>query len=275
MINKNNLFIIVSLILGFIISLFYNRNFNKMFIFYFIIISIIFYVLFYFLGGNNVYENFDQYGGLLDDLSTILDKLEKYSNEEEEENNIPSSLPVQIPIQQTPVLVEEEQILSLTPTEEETIPNINKHLMSSGLNEKYLPFNINISYNAQNSTNNLNNDSATESKNNKEDHRIVNEKDNEIYNSKNLGPIGNCGLSRIYNNSDWIYGSNAWTNNPDYYIPHKTESCPQQIINNIPYPINETALSKIKDTNTVCPIEINTPWSEYRSGDSDPEPFNL
>lgn len=251
-----------------------------MFIFYFIIISIIFYVLFYFLGGNNVHENFDQYGGLLDDLSSILDKLEKYSNEEEEENNIPSSFPVQIPMQQTPVQqapvqVEEEQILSLSPAEEETQPDINTHLMSSGLNEKYLPFNINISYNAQNSTNNLNNDSVTEKEKNKEKHQRNNETPHEIDNSKNLEPIGNCGLSRIYNNSDWIYGSNAWTNNPDYYIPHKTESCPQQIINNIPPPINETALNKIKDTNTVCPLEINTPWSEFRSGDSDPEPFNL
>jgi hypothetical protein len=249
MTNKNILFIIVSFILGFIISIFYNKSFNKNFIFYFITISIIFYVIFYYLGGNNTYENFDDYGYILNDLSSILDKLEKYSNEEEE---------------QTSNIVQEEQHekkqenppnnnnLSLVPSEENSASTTPTPDITKYLSEKYLPFNINISYNAQNSTNNLNNNDNIPNKHN----------NNTNTNTKNLGPIGNCDSSRIYNNSDWIYGSNAWTNNPDYYIPNK---------------INEISLSKLKNNNnnTVCPLEINKPWSEYKSGDSDPEPFNL
>jgi hypothetical protein len=153
--------------------------------------------------------------------------------------------------------------------------------MSSGLSEKFLPFNINISYNAQNSTNNLNSNNNDDKPNNDDNKQNINIKKinkniNEENISKNLGPIGNCDNSRIYNNSDWIYGSNAWTNNPDYYIPpHKTESCPETVITNVKNPINEIQFSKFKENKNVAPIIINTPWSEYRSGDSDPEPFNL
>ena len=132
-----------------------------------------------------------------------------------------------------------------------------------------IPFNINISYNAQNSTNNLNNDSIPLPQQQQPQQQPINN------NTKNLGPIGNCGLSRIYNNSDWVYGSNAWTNNPDYYIPHKKESCPQTIVPVSPPPLNEIAMSKFKENKEACPLEISKPWSEWLSGDNDPEPFNL
>jgi hypothetical protein len=274
MINKNNLFIFVSLILGFIISIFYNKNFNKTFLLYFIIISIIFYILFYFLGGNNIYENYDNYDYLLNDLSHMLDRLEKYTNdqhqEEESHHNEHQEEETHHNQHQEEESHKNKPVISLVPTEEELNINngidINKYLMS----EKYLPFNINISYNSQNSTNNVNNDSELDQKTLSKNNDI----ERNLNNSKNLGPIGNYENSRIYNNSDWIYGSNAWTNNPDYYIPHKKESCPDKIVNNIK-PINEIAFSKMKDNNYVCPLEINTPWSEYKSGDSDPEPFNL
>jgi Na+/melibiose symporter-like transporter len=58
MIKKNYLFIIVSIILGIIISYYYNPKFDKKYFMMFTMISIISYILFYFLGNINQYENF-------------------------------------------------------------------------------------------------------------------------------------------------------------------------------------------------------------------------
>ena len=60
----NTYFILISLILGFIISFFYVRKFNLLFLGNFIIISLIFLILFYFLAErkelfkNDEVENF-------------------------------------------------------------------------------------------------------------------------------------------------------------------------------------------------------------------------
>ena len=138
MINKNNLFIFVSLILGFIISIFYNKNFNKTFLLYFIIISIIFYILFYFLGGNNIHENYDNYDYLLNDLSHMLDRLEKYTNDQHQEEEEIHHYQHQEEESHHNQHQQEEShkdkpVLSLVPTEEElNIKNgidINKYLM--------------------------------------------------------------------------------------------------------------------------------------------------
>jgi len=167
-----------------------------------------------------------------------------------------------------------------------------------------VPFNINISYNSQNSTNNLENNKVQTS--NKESisensNRIPYEniqtqkiKKEEIPMKKmqnkcnrNLGTY-NYSDSRIYNNSDWIYGNYAWTNEPDYYIPEESNyqlprpakkdissynNCPSIPISQ---PLNKLISSKnFKNNTNVCPMAINTPWTEYKSGDSEPEPFNL
>jgi len=165
-----------------------------------------------------------------------------------------------------------------------------------------IPFNINISYNSQNSTNNLENNKVQTS--NKE---TISENSNRIpYENnppqkitkeipvkrqnkcnKNLGTY-NYSDSRIYNNSDWIYGNYAWTNEPDYYIPEESNyelprpakkdissynNCPSIPISQ---PLNKLISSKnFKNNGNVCPMAINTPWTEYKSGDSEPEPFNL
>ena len=165
--------------------------------------------------------------------------------------------------------------LSLVPTEEETTsnntqqnipqeesfvkPNLNNIALSKSLPNGYGPLNINISYNSQNSTNTLKEGMNQYGLNNYDDKDNINRDRNNL--NKNLGTIGgNNDLSRVYNNSDWIYGSQAWTNDPDYYIP--TKNCPSLIKN----------LEQNKD---VCPLEINTPWSQWKTGDSEPEPFNL
>ena len=65
------------------------------------------------------------------------------------------------------------------------------------------------------------------------------------------------------------------TNDPDYYIPE--QSCKKSTINDCPVksggtPLNElNTTKKYKENKPVCPLMINTPWAEFRSGDSEPE----
>jgi hypothetical protein len=89
--------------------------------------------------------------------------------------------------------------------------------------------------------------------------------------------------SRIHNNNQWMnswesnnYGHQAWTNDPDYYIPPLP---PNQVV----YPrdhknnVLNYHYNKKKEKCSVCPLEINTPWSEYKSGDMEdnPKPYNM
>jgi len=101
-----------------------------------------------------------------------------------------------------------------------------------------------------------------------------NKKDNKCKKSKNLGDY----KSRVYNNSDWIYGNNAGTDSPDFYIPTPNDLLPsyQNSVQNISQKENEVLLKKKFSTSKmVCPMMVNTPWSEYKSGDKEPEGFNL
>ena len=56
--DKNNSYLIISVILGFLITLFYIHKFDTIFLGNFILISFIIYVLFYYLGNKEVSENF-------------------------------------------------------------------------------------------------------------------------------------------------------------------------------------------------------------------------
>jgi hypothetical protein len=362
--KKNNLFIVISLFIGFIVSYYYNKKLNLNFIFMAIIITILLYILFYFLGDvkesyvdyftneyykgiedshyeNNNNNNFkqpladmdnyiknlgkdndyntneiqqkvrenyikewkDEYPNKYYDINEYLtqmeeeehknkknpkqkvkDKTEKCKKicEEEYENNSNSSSEEQmykkIPEEEHIIkkhkliyVEEEKQTKKIgnnsndsgqyfkkigeedncnkqeTKTYEQ--PDINKLVMSTPT-----PFNINISYNSQNSVNELDNDKGSSCSENirKKNNPPNPQPDNPnptippnppMPPNNNLGPI-TYDNTRIYNNSDWIYGSNAWTNFPDYYIPGK-------------------------GNNRVCPLMDNMPWSEYKSGDND------
>jgi len=186
-------------------------------------------------------------------------------------------------------------------------PDINTILMatpipvSTPMPNGYGPLNINISYNSQNKANEIDTDKKEYIKVDNDVYKIPINPTNPINNNKNLGEIN----SRIHNNSDWVYGQNAWTNNPDYYIPNKSvdkfDNYPNnsknntnntnnnfqqsdlinkqnnkiynipQFLNNI---VNDTQ-NKNQNNGKVCPMTINTPWTEYSSGDSEPDPFNL
>ena len=332
MLDKKNIFIIFSILFGFVISYYYNREFNKKFILLLIIISLIFYIIFYYLGNikseenynnyynnnfinnkfingslNNIPEEYSQEEGeipfirrnlleeenyILEERNNILEEESKKSYEirdnllDEEVFNKKNNLLEEETINKIKNIHNEETIeeeiystsqttssTSQTPNEEQQ-PNLNKFVMNPPIPNNtagYSPLNINISYNAQNSVNELDNNE----KNNDNEKNNCNQKNNKIelkekIKSKNLGDFNN---ERIHTNSDWIYGSHAWTNDPDYYIPNKDI---RKSFNEIPQPLNELINSrKYKGKTEVCPLMINTPWTEYKSGDSEPEPYNL
>ena len=319
MLDKNYIFIFVSLILGVIISLYYVKKINNKFIISSLIITIIFYIIFYYLGNtdinkNSFLENYqNNYGtnfynsnfynsNFYDNLNQNIVSEENSTNKtQSEENNntvydyhniiasVPNGIvqPVQVPQEETINYrkkwyspeedIEENNSTLVTnniPSEEYNISseqqNVSKQILSNG----NAPININISYNAQNSTNSNNNNKLSQSESiPSNSNQLLNNNQllntNQILN-RNLGNIG--GVGRIYSNSDWIYGTNAWTNSPDYYIPDKnSNNC-----DNCPKPLNEIVTArKYKENKDVCPLMINTPWTEFKSGDDTPEPYNV
>ena len=329
MINKNYIFLIFSILLGLIISFFYDKN-----LIVFLSSSIILMVLFYFLGSSK--ENFDNYysnnfydNKFFDNEFGYAHGLGNENNEEEflggqnsghehrqnsghehrqnsgheylqEEQDEDSKYDYQdLPehdfnIHKEPRFEEDkdknQDNNKIIEEESHPIkPNENGNLNLSNIPIGTAPLNINISYNSQNSTNNLDNNKMVigqgggqgsgqgsgqgGDQNNKHKKKC----------NKNLGSYNyseSNDYSRVYNNSDWIYGDYAWTNDPDYYIPE--DDCKQESINSCPavqvsQKLNEIAASRNrgKQPNNVCPLMINTPWSEYKSGDSEPEPYNL
>ena len=95
--------------------------------------------------------------------------------------------------------------------------------------------NVNINYN---SNNNINKENRGEYKNR---------------NNNNIKPVDAVDNDYLLNN----YAAN--------------------IIKRIPQPFNELRnnYKNSSNKNTPCPILINQPWTEYKSGDSDPEGYNI
>lgn len=80
--------------------------------------------------------------------------------------------------------------------------------------------------------------------------------------------------SRIHNNCDWI-------NKDETYNYNKMSSCDNSI-NKISQTLNKSINSKKNDSNSEpCPLDVNKPWSNYKSGDDNEkdelnlEGFNL
>ena len=309
----NYIYILFSFLLGFTISFFYERKFNMKFIIMSLLISLILIILFFYLG-NNKKENFDNY--YYDKLHDLQNKYNNSYNTEETqdtedtedtEDNIENrTLPEHnFNIHKEPRFeqddtqnltennnTEEEETLNQSTnnnsnTEEEETKYFPKpHTNSLSMMYDKMPLNINISYNSQNSTNNLDNNKVVANGIENGSNKNGNGKMPKKKCNKNKGTY-NYSDSRVYNNSDWIYGDYAWTNEPDYYIPgddcDEDKPHPKNTINscptvNISQPLNEMVSArnyrKFNNEN-VCPLMINTPWSEYKSGDSEPEPYNL
>ena len=300
MFNKNYLFIFISILLAFIISTFYNKNMDITFLMMFILLSLFFYIVFYYLGSTresysdynrfytNNYHSYDNLNNhILRNTLEESEDIEEEIHQKEYKYNLPKKhLETQQVEEETsnsnPQQIKEEEENNI-PYNEIVKPDINKIFLENPISKTASPLNINISYNSQNSINELDNNEKKNDKdckysNNNDNNNNNNNNNNDKKNSKNLGSY--CDNSRVYNNSDWIYGSNAWSNDPDYYIPNKGCSNKYEKDNNciteVPQPLNELINTrKYKENKNVCPLMINTPWTEYKTGDSEPEPYNL
>ena len=92
--------------------------------------------------------------------------------------------------------------------------------------------------------------------------------------------------SRIYNNADWIYNKPYWKNQDESYNYNDNEEsqklepcskdpnsgdyllpCIQPEANKIPQTLNNLMNSKKPKQGEVCPLEVNMPWSNYKTGD--------
>jgi hypothetical protein len=273
-IKQISIYCLLSFLLSLIITTFYVKKLNKQYYFVFILLFIVFYLFFYLMNLENKedFNNFSYYVEGYDRLyesdnvrtrrshHLLQEEEEEHDNirrhhkliQEEEENN---SLPQQ-----------EEHHNPSQPEEEETeqkheIPirrnNIDLEKLSiknSVKGNTCSPVNINI-YNG-------------------EVEKPDNKKDDSCKKPKNLGDY----KSRVYNNSDWIYGNSAWTDTPDFYIPTPNDLLPnyKNSVQNISQKENEVLLKKkFSESKMVCPMMVNTPWSEYKSGDKEPSGFNL
>ena len=272
MLNRNTLFLLVSIILGFIISYYYNKKINESFLMIFILVFLIFYLLFSLLGYEREKEYFENY--------ILRDYLEDFNIQEEEKSiknkiNFKRRSDRSRPERTRPEKkqVEKKQVEKKQLNREKKQVNKKDAATNKDMNQikkndeqnksiqipqdqlgKGGPININISYNAQNSVNKID----------------TNDKSDQN-SSRNLGDFPG---TRIHDNKDWLYGSNAWTNQPDYYIPGDYL---KNSFEKIPQALNElrNADSYRRNKNNVCPLQVNVPWTEYKSGDSEPEPFNL
>ena len=147
--------------------------------------------------------------------------------------------------------------------------------------------NINISYNSQNSVNEIDNSSF-----------IINGKKylNEQLDgnmSRNINK--DYYLQKLQNDQNKINNTNAPMNNTNdnqnkfstlNNFLDKNNTNPNTINKNDTNTINKNDINntlKKQDINTkkepqneyVCPLMINSPWSEFKSGDNVPEPYNL
>jgi hypothetical protein len=283
-IKQISIYCLLSFLLSLIITTFYVKKLNKQYYFVFILLFIVFYLFFYLMNLENKedFSNFSYYVEGYDKLyeSNTAKKQHHLTQEEEEHHHVKRHHNLTQEEEHHNVIQQEEHHYNViqeethhntgsapvTPQEEESekkyeVPirrnNVDLEKMSiknSVKGNTCSPVNINI-YNG-------------------EVEKPDNKKDNSCKKSKNLGDY----KSRVYNNSDWIYGNNAWTDTPDFYIPTPNDLLPsyQNNVQNISQKQNEVLLKKkFSDSKMVCPMMINTPWSEYKSGDKEPEGFNL
>ena len=185
----------------------------------------------------------------------------------EEEQHLPSSIPPYHPEEEETNYNDFLKNFKERPETKESINSIKGNT----------PINININYNGENIINDNNKLVRTNgNKNNGNKSNGNNNQKNNCATSRNLGDYS----SRVHNNSDWIYGTQAWTDSPDYYIPHEDNYLlPLNYTNRVDtvsQKQNELSLKKkYSKKDPPCPLMINTPWSEYKSGDKEPTGFNL
>jgi len=178
------------------------------------------------------------------------------------------------PPQVTPMLTKKQKIKSKPKAPKPTPKPVEKkpHDKKKTIDTPYGPLNINISYNSQNSINEIEN-GISSNKHKKFNTNI--DKENKLKKNKNeetnKGKLNdkNLGLYKINNNKDWIYGNKAFTKNPEKpytgvqsedYIPKK---------NNL-----KNAVS-YNDDKSIYPYTINNQSDQLANSNFNPLPYNL
>jgi hypothetical protein len=278
--KENVLFIVSSLILSFLILQYYIKPTSKQFVGYYILCSLVIYFVFvYITRDSNDLLPMELFTNGLDETNIFDDTFDEMGEEEqeiktiqEEEEEIPIVTPTTVPVQK------EEEIVSTIPIQEEEEskkemeqPDINNIILGKPMTgNAYGPLNINVSYKT------IGCGDGDDDK-----YRRCDQRRPHMDSINDLGKYNY--KSRIHNNNQWMnswesnnYGHQAWTNDPDYYIPPLP---PNQVV----YPrdhknnVLNYHYNKKKEKCSVCPLEINTPWSEYKSGDieDNPKPYNM
>jgi hypothetical protein len=271
---------LLSFLLSLIITTYYLKKPSNKYYLLLVLLFFVFYLFFYLINleTSNSLEQFNNYSYYIEGNDTVIETVENefphmtnhlLAEEEEEEHHIihhelpappapPAPLAPVAPVA-PPAPEEEEHVKkfeltgsgwkNLPSLSDLNIPNIgigNPAVLNSVKGNTCSPVNVNI-YNGE------------------KEARV--DTGSCPPRNRNLGDYN----SRVYNNSDWIYGNSAWTNAPDFYIPRKNEYLPPDVDNNVQYisqKVNEVLLrKKFSDDKNVCPMMVNTPWSEYLSGD--------
>jgi len=146
------------------------------------------------------------------------------------------------------------------------------------------PMNINISYNSQNSTNEIDNSSfiinGKKYLNTRPDGNMTRNINKDYYLQKIINDQNKLNNDNIPNNDNI---SNNDPNSMKQFAPlntfldknnNDTNLINKNDINNT-LSKQEGNFKKEKQNDYVCPLMVNSPWSEFNSGDNIPEPYNL
>ena len=324
------IFLFISILLGLAISYFISNKLDMSFYVRFVLTTIVLFTIFYYLGKPNSSEHFGMISEEEEegDELKLLPVVRKVYQEQEEEGDENKILPVitkkeeiksQSKKKTTSPQQRKEQNIKLIISEEEeeegrlttfthVMDNVTPGAPTTG--SAYGPLNIHISYNSQNSSNEIgtsdgftsekptqNNKSSGKTSSwsapNKNGYRSYGEfespKKSDSCSSNAEGYNYDNYNSRVKPTNDWMYGSMAWTNSPDYYIPNdRNEKIPndrnnlynqgfyndlenvanQQNVQSISQAQNEIyAKMNYREQGNVCPMMVNDVWGEWLSGD--------
>lgn len=317
MVNQLYLNILISLIIGFSISYYYLQKINLKFLFYSVILFLISYVILHCLGPKNTIESFhneenkdeenkDEEGIDIDNELNNEMNDELFNEEDFQEENIQEMEETN----QIEEIENQEEFIRNAIEEEELEEDINEELKNeeeednsidnkkivknkllqqnlfnkaiSGNNNQFNP-GIGIGVSPVNIYINGEKVGVDKFKNNKE-------KSNKNHDDNDLNKCEDNyykKASRIHNNSDWVYDKKEWCDDT-YNYDKKCGSdnnllpCAQPEVNKIPQTLNNLINTKKNDKNSEpCPLDVNKPWSIYKTGDDKekneiiPEGFNL
>ena len=319
--NQLFLNVLISLIIGVSISYYYFKKINSKFYLYSFIIFILSFTILFYLGPKNTIESFhsdeeckpcddgsDEEDNKFDEENNILNEESELVEENYDlyEENILNEENQEEDYNQEEILENQEEYIKQSIEEEEIEEEDNnddlkkkiakKKLLENNLFNKAISGNnnqfnpgIGVGISPVNIYINGDDISVDKFKNNRNNNRNNNSNNNS--NNNNNGQQCNDNYfknaSRIYNNCDWIKDKKEWCDGTYNYdnncnMNNNLLPCNQPEATRIPQTLNNLVNSKktIKNSEP-CPLDVNKPWSIYKTGDDKetneiiPEGFNL